>query len=564
MKKLVKTEKLDKEDLKLQDARLYMSFLRRLLRNKKQVSTIVFLMFLNSIIYVCVPFLLKEGVQRLYLLQSFHYILIWAIALILAGVIIGLLTEKTVINFSYNFTNQIKKDFYRGILKKPLDKFRRIGEGKILAFISYNIGLIKSLVSEWGTVAVQQTLNFLALFIASFFVDIRLAILFFLMIPIFIIYIFVVQYIVKKYALQLMTLNKYIYQNALETFSDFENVKIMNQEEAKFNSFSKLLDKDNHTRIQRILIYQYNKIILHGISLLLIIIFIAIGGKYLSQQQMTFSEFIFFVLYIHLLFRPFEVMIFMSSYFEAGKIGIKSVFKYLSGRDFEKVPNLNLQGSLKIENVSFKNTRDKFKLRKINLELSPGDRITIFSQNSGGKGVFIQMLLHLREFQNGQVLFDGRVLDPRAARKAIAVVSSDYMLSPGTIYSLLKGNKKLDSFDEKLIIMCQELGLMDKIISLDSKKYQGKVNKNDARFSSTEKLKLLLVKAAYQNSSIILLDNFWHQFDEETKATVQAFLAKHAAQKTIIQFSSNERVLLKTENNFSLKEGKLIKYNFSI
>lgn len=558
MKKLIRPEKMDQADIKERNREIYKKFFGRLFKEKKKVAGILLLMFLDSVIYLCVPFLLKAGVQKLYLLQSFHYILIWAIVLIVAGLVIGLLRENAVVKFSYNFVNEIKKDLYRGILKKPLHKFKNVGVGKSLAFISYNLGLVKSLVSDWGTVAIQQMLNFLALFIASFFVDIRLSLLFLMMVPIFVIYMVVIQYIVKKYAMELMTLNKYIYQNAIETLTDFENVKIMNLEPSKFNSFAKLVDQDMKIRVARTLIYQYNKIVLHAISLLLIIAFIAIGGGYLNQQEMTFSEFIFFVLYIHLLFRPFEMMLGASAYFEAGKIGIKTVFPYVSASAFGKLDRIKLKGNLRIEDVSYKNTRSKFKLSKINLNVAAGEHVAILADNISGKGLFVQMLLQLKKLQKGKVYFDEKVLTPQEARQAVAVVSNDYSLSPGTIYTFLKGNKRGEGFDDRLVYLCHELGLNDKIVMMDSKRFQSKINQGDLRFSETEKMKMSLVRAVYKDTAIIVLDNFWHGLDTMNREIVARFLENYCEEKTVIQLSSKEDLLLPADRVMRLVGGKLV------
>lgn len=560
---LIKTEKRDEFDRKEREQNLYKKFFARLFRDKARIFAIVGLMFLTSLLYVSIPFVLKEGVQRLYLIQKVHYVLILAIVLILANLAITLIKERQVVNFSYRLVNEVKKDLYRGILKKSITKFKRIGVGKVLAFLSYNVSLIKSLVSEWGTVAVQQTLNFLAIFIASFFVDIRLSLLFFAMIPVFIIYLVIVQYIVRNYALQLMTFNKQIFENSYQTLSDFENMKILNTEERRLISFSRILDRDMNVRIQRVLIYQYNKIILHAISLLLIIAFIGIGGQYLNQQEMSFSEFVFFVLYIHLLFRPFEVTLFMSSYFEAGKIGIKTVFPYIATQDFQRIKNIRLKGHISIHDARYRHPRSKFKLKKINLEVRAGERITILGDNNSGKSSFVQMLLHLRKLSFGRIYFDRKMqreLGARTIRNNVAILSRDYLLSNGTIFNFLTSGqkRKMANFDEKLVFLCQEMGLNDKIIGLDARKYQAKISNQDIRFSETEKLKLALVRAVYQDAPILLLDNFWHSFDPKTKQEVKNFIERHCDGRTIIQFSSNEDdLLIESERKFSLNDGKL-------
>lgn len=561
--KLIKTDKKDKEDRKADNKRLYKMFFKRLLQDKGRVVAIMITMLLLSLLYASIPFVLKEGVQKLYLVQAYHYILFIAVGLIVANIVVGIIKEKLMVNYSLKFIADLKKDLFKGVLRKTINKFQHVGVGKFLAFISYNVSLVKTLVTQWGAAAIQQMLNFLALFIASFFIDTRLVVLFFAVFPIFIIYLLVIQYIVRNYALKLMTYNKQIFQNAYDTLDDFENVKMMAAEERKANSFDRVIDKDLKARIDRTLIYQYNKIILHGISLLLIIAFVAIGGQFLNQQEMSFSEFIFFVLYIHLLFRPFEIALLMSSYYEAGKIGIKTVFPFLTSKGYSKIENINLKGSIKIDNVTYKYPKGKFRLSKINLDVKAGEKMSIVGRSNAGKSTFVQMLLHARKLQKGDVYYDGKTAEEigiRTLRTNISVVSKDYLLSTGTIFSFLSFGKKekMVHFDDDLIILCQELGLNEKIIQMSSRKFQEKIYKNDIRLSESEKLKFALARAAYQDTSVLLLDNFWHNFDSTTKKQISDFINKYCASKTIIQFSSKaDDLLIETDRMLELKDGKL-------
>ncbi len=560
--KLVKT--FEKDSLEENNERVYKKFFSRLFKDKRAIAKIVFWMFLASGVYVSIPFVLKGAVQKLYFIQEFHSILLIAFGLIVAGVIIGMVKEKLIINFSLKFVANTKKEVYKHVLKKSINKFQKTSAGEVLATLSYNLGLIKSLISDWGAVAIQQLINFTALFAASFFIDKRLAILFCLMLPIFCIYLMVIQYIVRQYALKLMTLNKKIFQNVDDHLTDFENIKVIAKEEEAEKSFNNLINKDLDVRVRRTLIYSYNKVILHGISLLLIITFIAIGGQYLNQQEMTFAEFVFFVLYIHLLFRPFEIALLMSSYFEAGKIGIKTVFPFISNKRLPRIKSVRLRGDIKIDNAKYTHKRSSFKLSKINLDIKSGDKVAIIGANNSGKSTFIQMILNLRSLQNGKMYFDGKIshdLGSRTIRKNIAVVSKDYLLSTGTIFNFLTSadKNKMKVFDSKLVELCQDLDLNRKIISIGSRKYQSKIKKNDLRLSTSEKIKFALVRAIYKNTNILLLDNVWRDLDSQNVQLIRSFLAKYALNKTIIETStSHENLIIEPTKNYLLEGGKII------
>lgn len=559
---LLKQNRTWEESSESRNKLLYKQFFKRLLTQKTRVYSLIALMFLAAGFYVTLPLILKEGLQRLYFMeQEINSVLGLAVFLIIASTILMIIKERLLVKFSQEFVRDLKKDLFKGVLKKSITKFKNIGVGRILAFISYNTGLIKSLVNDWGAIAIQQVINFMALFVTSFFIDKRLALLFCLMLPIFTIYLLIVQHIVKTYALQLVTLNKQIFENLHQTLEDFENVKLLTLEEKKSSSFNKLLDQDTEIRIDRTLIYEYNKIIVRGISLLLVVAFTAIGGHYLNMQEMDFSQFVFFVLYIHLLFRPFEIAVYTSAYYEAGKIGIQTVFPYISTSAFNPVSRTKFNGDIKIKDASYRYKRSKFKLNRINLDLKKGDKVTIVGDNNSGKSTFIQMLLQFQKLRNGKIYFNGEDacdINPRTIRKNVGIISKDYLLTNETIINFLQGKNKREGLSHELIELCSEMDLNEKIVSLGSRKYENKIFKNDARFSETEKLKLALIRVAYQEVPIILLDNFWHNFDSKTKAKITDFISKYCQGITIIQLTSLEKdLLLDTVSTYRLDNGKI-------
>lgn len=214
--------------------------------------------------------------------------------------------------------------------------------------------------------------------------------------------------------------------------------------------------------------------------------------------------------------------------------------------------------------VSYKHPSSNFRLAKINLEIPAGEIVTILGDNNAGKSSFVQVLLQLVKLRRGKILFDGHTvkeLGIRTIRKNLAVISKDYLLSNTTVFNFLVSGRseKMDHFDEKLVMLCQELNLNAKIISLSSRKFQSRIYVDDARFSETEKLQLALVKAVYQDAPIMILDNFWHNFDKETQNRIRIFLNTYCKNKTIVQLSSREDNLLFDSNKiFILKEGKIV------
>ena len=51
--------------------------------------------------------------------------------------------ERLIINFSLKFVANTKKELYKHVLRKSINKFQKTSAGEVLATLSYILGLIK-------------------------------------------------------------------------------------------------------------------------------------------------------------------------------------------------------------------------------------------------------------------------------------------------------------------------------------------------------------------------------------------------------------------------------------
>lgn len=86
-------------------------------------------------------------------------------------------------------------------------------------------------------------------------------------------------------------------------------------------------------------------------------------------------------------------------------------FLDFEGGDDDKnttVPPVCDKYTIEFQNVSFKYPKsDKYALKNLNLELSPGERLAVVGLNGAGKSTFIKLLLRLYEPVEGRILING-------------------------------------------------------------------------------------------------------------------------------------------------------------
>lgn len=169
-----------------------------------------------------------------------------------------------------------------------------------------------------------------------------------------------------------------------------------------------------------------------------------------------------------------------------------------------------------IENIEFKNvsfsypSSNKDTINNMSFKISKGENIAIVGENGAGKTTLIKLLCGLYYPTKGNILINGKNCNDFSRESyfnLFSVVFQDFSFLPMTIAENVCASSDYDK--KKLYEAFEKSGILDKINSLANKENSLMIKDvyNDAvDFSGGEKQKLLLAKAIYKDSPILILD----------------------------------------------------------
>ncbi|MDE6110553.1 MAG: ABC transporter ATP-binding protein/permease [Eubacterium sp.] len=169
-----------------------------------------------------------------------------------------------------------------------------------------------------------------------------------------------------------------------------------------------------------------------------------------------------------------------------------------------------------IESIEFKDvsftypSADKSTINNMCFKINKGENIAIVGENGAGKTTAIKLLCGLYYPTNGDILVNGkssRHFSSESYFDLFSAVFQDYNFLPMTIAENICATT--DYNKERLYSAFEKSGILDKINSLEQKENTLMVKdvyKEAVDFSGGEKQKLLLAKAIYKNSPILILD----------------------------------------------------------
>lgn len=189
--------------------------------------------------------------------------------------------------------------------------------------------------------------------------------------------------------------------------------------------------------------------------------------------------------------------------------------KYNHGKGCNLPTDRELPVEIEFNNVSFKYTsaeNEKYVLKDLNLKIKKGEKLAIVGANGAGKTTLIKLMCGLYYPTEGEIILNGHPTIEYNIEEYYSLFSAvfqDIYLLPVTIAEFVSSSIEKEIDRNKVIDVISQAGLAEKIDSLpngiDSKLMKG-VFDDSIEMSNGETQKLMLARALYKNSPVIVLD----------------------------------------------------------
>ncbi len=217
-----------------------------------------------------------------------------------------------------------------------------------------------------------------------------------------------------------------------------------------------------------------------------------------------------------------------------------------------------IKGRVIFDEVSFSYSDAVPVLKKLNLNVSPGESIGLVGGTGSGKSTLIKVLQRFYEPTSGQVSLDGRNISEytlESLRSAMAIVSQDVYLFHGSIKDNVRFAKPTAS-DEEIIEACQN-ACADEFIDKLPNKYDTLVGERGQKLSGGQKQRLSIARALIANAPIVILDEATSAVDNVTEAKLQQQLEKLLKNKTTIIIAHRLSTVIHCDRIIVLEQGQV-------
>lgn len=224
------------------------------------------------------------------------------------------------------------------------------------------------------------------------------------------------------------------------------------------------------------------------------------------------------------------------------------------------VPEQELTGSVRFENVSFRYPGDDADtLKNITFSIEPGEMIGIVGATGAGKSTLAQLIPRLFDPTEGKVEVGGvdlRQVNEHSLRKTVSFVLQKAILFSGTIaQNLRQGNKNATEKDmENASSIAQAKEFIEKLAD----RYEAPVEERSSNFSGGQKQRLSITRGVIGHPKILILDDSTSALDARSEKLVREALDRELKDTTTIVIAQKIASVVKADRILVLDEGKLV------
>ncbi|KAG0052311.1 Multidrug resistance protein 1 [Gryganskiella cystojenkinii] len=225
----------------------------------------------------------------------------------------------------------------------------------------------------------------------------------------------------------------------------------------------------------------------------------------------------------------------------------------------------NLTGHIVVKDVDFAypSRPDVPILKKMNIEVKPGQTVALVGHSGSGKSTIIGLVERFYDPSSGSISIDGieiKDFNIRHLRDSIGLVSQEPVLFNASIkqnimYGIRKDQKT--PTDKEIEAACRLSNAHDFISKLPMG-YNTMVGEKGALLSGGQKQRIAIARALIKNPSILLLDEATSALDTESERIVQAALDNAATGRSTIVIAHRLSTIMSADVIYVMDRGVVL------
>ena len=495
----------------------------------KKLYMLMFVVVISGILQAVVPLSIKLLTDDFITKQNLKGFIIAGIGFF-SLVIISTLAIYSFYVFGgkleYQVSKEIRKSVFERIEKFSLTNIKKYETGELISRLTSDVQKLSEVFS-WGVIDACHSMIVLLISISiMLYLSYTLTLMLFLILPAIYIVTVIFQKNILKFQRKVRDYNSKIIRSYTESLSYIKTIKALGIEEKKKKEFKVFNERYRKYNLRSILISAI------FVPAVMFVASIGVGFAFnfssisVMKNVMTYGAFLSFLTYSFQIFEPFKMLAQIFTDLKSAQASAERVFQILYEEDEileERDNNLNFEGNIKFENVSFHYfDDDKLILKDFNFEIKNGESVAFIGSTGSGKSTIVNLICKFYNPTSGDIYLDG--INYRNIDKTCLYNNLGYVLQQPQLFSIsIKENIKFgneNATDEEILKVCNLLGI-DEFISKLPNGIDTVIGETGYNISGGQKQLISFARALIKNPKLLILDEATSSIDTETEKIIQ-------------------------------------------
>ena len=497
--------------------------------------------YLENYVQNGAPLLGREELKEL---RTYDFVGILRAALLyllmlLIGFILNYMDTWMLQKMGQKIVYQMREEVFTHIHSLSLTFFNSTPVGKLVTRVSNDTEAINELFSSILVKLFKNTVKIVGYAVVMISIDVRMAGLSFLLLPVVTFLTFLFQILSRK-AYQI-TRTKITDLNTFlsEHISGMRLIQIFAREEAKYKQFKEKSQELFEANWREVMIFAIFRPAIYLTSVLAMVIVIGGGSYWVLQGTLSLGTLFIFISYISSFFEPIQDLAEQFGTLQSSLASAEKIFSVLDVKPEITSPAspvpVQIKGRIEFRHVWFAYEKDDYVLKDVSFVIEPGQKIAFVGATGAGKSSILNLIGRYFDIQKGEILIDGvniRDIDTDVLRRAIGQVQQDVFIFTGDIKNNISLNNGEISL-EQIQTAAQTVGA-DSFIQKLPGGYDEPVTERGSTLSAGQRQLLSFARTLAYDPTILVLDEATANIDTETESLITKALERLMEGRTTI------------------------------
>ena len=513
------------------------------------------------------PQLISRGIDNGVLKSDYQYLLQQSFFYFITLVLLYFVASKALLAIGLvgeSYVRSIREKLFKHLASLDINYFEKNKTGVLVARMTSDMQSLNEFAREGASSVITALLTIFGATVAVFLVDVQLAFLSFLILPL----LGVATKIFRNHADKTYwAVREWIGQVLSSLQEGISGVRIIQayaDEKSQFNRFKNVNDehlKANMQSAKNIAIYFPFLEITRVTSIAVVIWFASLR---INEGTLSVGELVALLFYLNYFFDPLIQLSFNYDLLRSAGSSMKKVFSILDEEPVlstmgSQSPNMESNNVIEFENVSFSYGRETV-LHNVDFSIMKGEKIAIVGETGAGKSTIAKLILRFYLSTEGDVKFyneSAKDVSQRWARKNIAYVHQESFLFRGTIRdNLIYSNPTKIKLEQEL----SEIGVLGWFERYENGLDQ-EVGERGSNVSAGERQFIALLRAVLAKREIIVFDEATANLDIESENSILDATDTLLDYQTSIVIAHRLETILNAEKILVMRDGKLVGFD---